>query len=86
MLTGELPIGRFAAPSKKVEIDVASTKWFSVLWKKSPSYAISRPGTSRPAWNRLRIQIRRVGNSPHRRSQTMHPDGLDSRSKVRQLA
>ena len=42
MLTGELPIGKFAPPSKKVEIDVRLDEVVLRAWRRSPSVAISR--------------------------------------------
>ena len=50
MLTGELPIGRFAPPSKKVQIDVRLDEVVLRRWRKSPSTATSRRARSRPRW------------------------------------
>ena len=52
MLTGELPIGRFAPPSKKVQIDVRLDEVVLRRWKRSPSGVTSRPARSRPASRR----------------------------------
>ncbi len=45
MLTGELPIGRFAPPSKKVEIDVRLDEVVLRRWKRSRSGATSKPAS-----------------------------------------
>ena len=52
MLTGELPIGRFAPPSKKVQIDVRLDEVVLARWKRSPSAATSRQARSRRRWRR----------------------------------
>ena len=56
MLTGELPIGRFAPPSKKVQIDVRLDEVVLRPWKKSRNGATSRPARSRRRW---RASLRR---------------------------
>ena len=68
MLTGELPIGRFAPPSKKVQIDVRLDEVVLRAWKRSRNCATSRPARSRLAWRRslprrkVRLPRRRRGN------------------------
>ncbi len=43
LLTGELPIGRFAPPSQKVQVDVRLDEVVLRPWKNSRSTAISTP-------------------------------------------
>ena len=50
MLTGELPIGRFAPPSKKVQVDVRLDEVVLRAWRRSPNCVTSRPARSRPKW------------------------------------
>ncbi len=67
MLTGELPIGRFAPPSQKVQIDVRLDEVVLRRWKRSPIAAISRPARSRRTWKRSspsRWPVAAVGRAP----------------------
>jgi serine/threonine protein kinase len=43
MLTGELPLGKFAPPSRKVEVDVRLDEVVLHALEKEPSGAISKP-------------------------------------------
>ena len=61
MLTGELPVGRFPPPSKKVE--VVTCGWMRSCCgrsRKSPACAINKRANWVPPWNRRRIRTRRL--------------------------
>jgi len=48
MLTGELPIGRFAPPSEKAAWIPASMTWYCGLWKRSVNAVSKAPAMLKP--------------------------------------
>jgi len=50
---GRTALGKFAAPSKKVHVDVRWMKSCCVRWKKSPSFVTSRRAKSKRRWRRF---------------------------------
>jgi len=64
MLTGELPLGKFQPPSKKVQMMFGWMKSSCTRWRRNRNGAISTPARSRPTWKRLRGRDRRLGSAP----------------------